>query len=167
MGILPYRQRENARNEMRRIYVERQLLPWLTSHLQMRNTGLQVFTAVQGALMVAYASSKFWPIIALGLASALAAILWDCRNRDVFMRLHSIAERLLDREVFGIAKDGLANDGLHRQALGTIQESGTKNPRLSIASGFASHTWSIRVVVLTCSVVWCSLLISIVLQRAA
>lgn len=150
---LSNKERERNKNEIRRAYVERQIIPWLTGHLQMRNTGLQVFTAVQGALMVAYSSSQFIPIAILGLASALAAILWDSRNRDVFQRLHSMAEQLSDREVFGTEPSGFAIDGLHRQAQGTLSQSG----KLSFGSGLRSHTWAIRIVVSTSALVWVSL----------
>lgn len=146
-------------------YVEKQIIPWLTSHLQMRNTGLQVFTAVQGALMVAYSTKQFLPIIALGLASALAALQWDARNRDVFRRLHTLAERYSERELFGVAEDGMAVDGMHRQALISIKKSGEFNLcQLLLSAGHASHTWSIRIVVFACAFAWVAILIKRILS---
>jgi hypothetical protein len=141
---------EKAKQE----YVERQIIPWLTAHLQMRSTGLQVFVAIQGALLYAFVTKGNWALAVLGLASCVSFSLWDARNRDVFRRLHLIAESIIDKPLFGEAPSGHARDGLHAQALGTLTKSGSFNPELGYGGGFSSHTWAIRIMIFTAGTVW-------------
>lgn len=145
---------QQAESQLKREYVERQVIPWMIAHLQMRSTGLQVFVAVQGALLYGFASTKFWGVSVLGLASCLSFALWDARNRDVFRRLHHLAEVAVDRSIFGEGPTGKATEGLHVQALGTLAASGSANPTLGRSGGFGSHTWAIRIMILTSAVIW-------------
>jgi len=141
-------------DKAKREYVEKQVIPWLTAHLQMRSTGLQVFVAIQGALLYAFASTSHWALAVIGLTGCASFALWDARNRDVFTRLHTLAEVMVDRPLFGIAPDGYATDGLHLQALGTLSRSGSLNSQVARTGGFASHTWAIRIMIFAAAVVW-------------
>ena len=143
-------------------YVEKQILPWMIAHLQMRNTGLQVFVASQGALLFAFVNKGHWSLAVLGLASCLSFSLWDTRNRDVFRRLHTLAESIVDKQLFGETINGRAKNGLHAQALGTLVKSGSPNPELGRNGGFSSHTWAIRIMIFTTGIVWVILLIEII-----
>ena len=66
-------------------YFEKQGMPWLVGHLTMRSTGLQVFTAIQGGLIVAWATRPHWALPLLGLISCLSFIMWDRRLRLLFL----------------------------------------------------------------------------------
>jgi hypothetical protein len=141
-------------DKVRREYVEKQVVPWLIAHLQMRSTGLQVFVAIQGALLYAFAATSHWALPVIGLTGCLSFGLWDARNRDVFTRLHALAEVIVDRPLFGVADDGYAKDGFHVQALGTLSRSGTLNPQVARTSGLVSHTWAIRIMIYTAAFIW-------------
>lgn len=145
----------------KREYVERQVIPWLTAHLQMRSTGLQVFVAIQGALLYAFATTGHWALAALGFFSCVSSFLWDARNRDVFQRLHGLAESVVDRPLFGEGPGGYAREGLHVQALDTLAKSGAANPELGRGGGFASHTWAIRIMIFAAGLIWISQLVMI------
>ncbi len=149
---------EKAKTE----YVEKQIIPWLTAHIQMRGTGLQVFVAIQGALLYAFVTKGHWALAVLGLASCISFSLWDARNRDVFRRLHTLAESIIDKPLFGEGPSGCARDGLHVQALGTLTKSGYLNPDLGREGGFSSHTWAIRVMIFTAAFVWVTQLAQVI-----
>ena len=142
----------NERNDakMRMAYFETHGLPYILHHLQMRNTGLQVFTAVRGALLLAWVTHPHLAIGVLGLSAVLSFWLWDQRNRFIFKTLREFGERLVDREIFGVGEDGKAKDGINKLLEGTITDSG----RFS----FFSHTWAIRVLLITSTVIWVALL---------
>jgi hypothetical protein len=149
---------EKAKTE----YVEKQVIPWMIAHLQMRNTGLQVFVASQGALLFAFVNKGHWSLAVLGLASCVSFSLWDARNRDVFRRLHTLAESIVDKSLFGESISGRAKNGLHMQALGTLAKSGSTNPEIGQNGGFSSHTWAIRIMIFTTGIVWLILLTEII-----
>ena len=79
------------------------------------------------------------------------------RNRDVFLRLHSLANELVDKPLL----DGNFQ-GIHAQAISTLAESGNSNPVISKYSGFASHTWAIRVMVYSIAFLWLVFLLTII-----
>ena len=135
------------KNSLKREYIERQVIPWLLAHIQMRGVGLQVFVAIQGALMYAHSSTHSLPIVILGLVMCLSFISWDIRNRDVFGRLHKLASDHCDSFVFGLGIDGLPLDGLHTQAIKTLSKS--RN-----FSAFGSHTAAIRLIVSAAIFCW-------------
>ena len=183
-------------------YFERHAIPQMTGHLTARSTGLQIFTAIQGGLLVAasrieglwtvpsetqvgsqpVAASSIeglWPFLALfllGLASCLAFSLWDLRNRRIFEILREKGEEWADKPLFGIAKDGTAEDGVHKILGLTLAESGEARnwvpervpkdkrwrrlwPLLRWKDGFKSHTWAIRLMIRAASAAWLVLLV--------
>ena len=141
-------------------YVEKQIIPWLIAHLQMRNTGLKIFVASQGALLFTFINKEHWALSILGMAGCLSCMLWDLRNRDVFFRLHSLAEELVDKSMF---EGGLK--GMHTQAILTLKDSGNSNPDISKYSGFASHTWAIKIMIYTIACLWGYLLLDIIIDN--
>ncbi len=124
-------------------YFETHGLPYLLEHTKMRTTGLQSFTAIQGALFVAWSYKQHWILVFVGLASAFSFWLWDCRNRFVFQSLRQWGETNVDRLLFGVGEDGRARDGINRMFGDTI-----RNP------GLRSHTWAIRLFILATSLGW-------------
>jgi hypothetical protein len=138
-------------------YFQKHVIPWLVGHLSMRSTGLQVFTAIQGGLMIAWGTRPNWSLPLLGLASCLSCLLWDSRNRFIFSQLHKLGEETVDRVVFGVGSDGYANNGIHRMSVDTLSDSGRYNPfRLRT---IASHTWAIRIVIVVSTIVWILLVV--------
>jgi len=124
-------------------YFETHGLPYLLEHTKMRTAGLQWYTAIQGALFVAW-SHKPHPILVLvGLTSAISFFLWDCRNRFVFRRLREWGETHVDRALFGVGGDGRALDGINK-----MFEDSIRRPKLR------SHTWAIRLLILFTSLGW-------------
>lgn len=134
-------------------YFQKHVVPWLIGHLTMRSTGLQIFTAIQGGLIVAWATRPYWALPLLGLTGCLSFIMWDRRNRFIFSKLHELGEQTVDRKVFGVAADGRARAGLHRMSVDALSRSGRLLPS-------ASHTWAIRTIVIVSVVLWMSLIVS-------
>lgn len=134
-------------DKLRREYVEKQVIPWLLAHLQMRSVGLQVFVAIQGALMVGYSVTQSIPIIILGVAMCISFFSWDLRNRDVFSRLNKLASENCDALIFGVDENGRALDGLHTQAVKTLKRS-------KRFLGFGSHSMAIRIVIISATICW-------------
>ncbi len=127
--------------KLRREYATEHVMPWLVAHLQARTTGLQVFTGIQGALLVADATINGDPFVAgFGLISCVSALLWDERNRDVFGRMHLLANDCAEADLQ--LSDPI---GMHGQAIDTLARS----KKLSV-----SHTWSFKLVIYSASMLW-------------
>src|SRR2546428_788470 len=90
----------------------------------MRNTGLQVFTAVQGGLLLGWTNHHHWAFTVLGLGASLSFWLWDSRNRFMFQTLRELGEKYVDREIFGVGEDGRAKDGINKLCAQTVTGSG-------------------------------------------
>jgi hypothetical protein len=140
-----------SKSSERIAYFEKHAIPWLLEHIKMRSIGLQIFTAIQGALMLGWSTHPSWPLPLLGLASCLSFYLWDSRNRYVFRSLHRMGEEIVDRHVFGAGRDGRALRGVHKFFTDALASSGRSWPRLA---DFASHTWAIRIMLIVATLAW-------------
>jgi hypothetical protein len=143
------------------VYFEKHAIPWLLEHIKMRTTGLQIFTATQGALMLGWSTSRSWPLVLMGLASCLSFFLWDSRNRYVFRNLHQMGEEIVDRHIFGTGADGHAKRGVHHFFVNALASSGRRLPR---SAGLASHTWAIRIMLIVSMLAWFLLIVTQVLR---
>jgi hypothetical protein len=101
-------------------YFEKNAIPYLLAHLNMRSLGLQIFTAVQGALMLAWATKPNIFFAVVGFAGCLSFFLWDSRNRYIFNRLHELGEEVQDKPIFGVADNDRAKKGIHRMFRDTL-----------------------------------------------
>lgn len=148
------RKAQNMKNE----YIQHHAIPWFVGHLSMRATGFQIFTAIQGGLLVAWATRGHWALPLLGLASCYSFLLWDTQNLNAFRRIHEICEELVERTIFGVGNDGRARKGLHRYSLDTLPPSGSNIPLFDLKRGlkrkFVSHTCAIRVMIIFAAVLW-------------
>ena len=149
-------------------YVEKQIIPWLISHLQMRSIGLQVFLALQSALIVCFVQYHLqkptvFLIPAAGLIGCLAWWCWDTRNRDVFKRLHRLGAAMIDDDLFKgrCYKDGDTSkmEGLHQRGVKSIEESGR------IDGWPGSHTGAIRIVIFSFVIIWTAILLFPILTK--
>ena len=57
-------------------YYCKHVMPWLIEHLRMRATGLQVFSAIQGGLLIGWSAHHHWALPVVGLISCLSFHLW-------------------------------------------------------------------------------------------
>jgi len=137
-------------------YYEKYCLPIIHIHLKLRSTGLQVFTAIQGVLLIGWVNKQNVVLILLGLGSTLSFALWDARNRFIFITLRDFGEKHVDRNIFGIGEDGKAKDGINKLFLQAVNTSGKFKP----GKHFASHTWAIRTLIFLSFFLWVLLALS-------
>ena len=142
-------------------YFARNAMPYMVGHLEMRSRALQIFTAIQGGLMYAWTQRPHWFLAVIGLASCLSIFLWDSRNRYIFRILRELGEKTVDRPVFGTGEDGKARTGVHRLMTNTLAASGRWFPWCGKKVHFASHTWAIRIMLLSAFAVWVALVVCV------
>jgi len=143
-------------------YIEKHVVPWQIAHLQMRSQGLQIFIAIQAAILFSYVKSDSWGFIALGLICVYALFRWDTRNRYVISQLHRLGVEYADKPVFGISTEGKAKNGLHLQGQQTLEHSN----HLKNLFG-SSHTATVRVVCLAIGAMWLIFLAPVIKQFLA
>lgn len=141
-------------------YFEKFGIPWLTSHLQMRSTGLQLFTAIQGGLLIGWATHKIWAIPVAALVSCLSFYLWDRRVRHVLDSLTQMGMNMIDIPRFGNNENDQEKRGVFyfirktRKGI-TLRERLTPRTKL-FKEG--SHTTAIKVLLCGFVVLWLILL---------
>lgn len=67
-------------------------------------SGLELFTAVQGGLILAWATKTHLAIPLLGLSSCVAAYLWDARNRFMLRSVQPNRRCPLGRRWLGVSR---------------------------------------------------------------
>ncbi|MDN3699178.1 hypothetical protein QWY97_17785 [Vibrio cortegadensis] len=130
-------------------YIEKHVVPWQIAHLQMRSQGLQIFIAIQAAILFSYAKLGSWGFIVLGLICVYALYRWDTRNRFVISELHRLGVEYADKAVFGISTQGKAKNGLHFQGQKTLEHSNNLKNLFG-----SSHTATVRFVCLSIGFMW-------------
>ncbi|HGS5672550.1 TPA: hypothetical protein ACMDXT_004667, partial [Vibrio parahaemolyticus] len=140
-------------------YIEKHVVPWQIAHLQMRSQGLQIFIAIQAAILFSYAKLDFGGFIVLGLICVYALFRWDTRNRYVIGELHRLGVEYADKPVFGVSVQGTAKNGLHSQGKQTLEESN----HLKNLFG-SSHTATVRFVCLAIGTMWLMLILAPVIK---
>lgn len=135
-------------------YFVKHVIPWLSGHLTMRSTGLQIFSAIQGGLLIGWSTKHHWSIPVLGLISCLSFYLWDLRIRAVLRGLVQLGDLLIDQPRFGKAEDGHASNGLYAFI---CRHGGNPSLRKHIYRE-GSHTWAINIILLGASLLWIFLL---------
>ncbi len=153
---------ENERQRPYQAYFENNAIPWLTAHLSMRSTGLELFTAAQAALVLAWATKTHWAIPALGLVSCLTFYLWDRRIRFMLRMVVLLGEQLVEKDLFGTGTDQPTTRGLYRmiaEGFGAYTPTRGFFPRLRVAFQEGSHSWAVSLMTVSASILWLWLLL--------
>jgi hypothetical protein len=114
-----------------------------------------IFVATQGVLLIAWANKPTRVVPAFALIACLSTWLWDSRNRHVIEQVHRWGREIADKFMFATDSEGMPCDGVHVHFSKTMSASGRLWPGLS---GFMSHTWAIRVLLIGATALWLWLL---------
>ncbi len=136
-------------------YFQKHAIPWMVAHLTMRGTGLQVFSAIQSALLVAWCVHRHLSIPIFGTISTISFMLWDKRIRMMLWATAAMGERLVDRPRFGPASEREpTREGIYAFISSRGAESPTRVHRLKRILKEGGHTQAIRVLVWGTLILW-------------
>lgn len=120
----------------------------------MRSAGLELFTAVHGGLILAWATKTHWAIPLLGLSSCAAFFLWDVRNRFMLRMVTGLGEMLVDKAVFGSDANGRATDGMYKMINDSLKKSEHTWDAFEATVKYGSHTQAIRLMIVVAASIW-------------
>jgi hypothetical protein len=140
-------------------YFQKHALPWQIEHMKFRAIGLQVFIPIQGALLGAWYVSKASAVAWFGLVGCVILYLWDERTQFIIRTIHQWGRDLADKHFFPTDENGNPRDGLHVVFGETLERSRHWIPRR--LGDLKSHTFAIRILVVTGIVIWSLILLGI------